>query len=351
MATSRLRLKDAINSRLPALIGACASDTAEVANWVNAAQQRLLYAHETSESGFWGAWAELAMNVDRNDPYITLPRGVARIINMDVCTNPVPVYNGFYEYLAFGAGHYPKANCQGDTCEPLQALSRGIVPTLRPITAGRSVRARLTSAADADNLRALITGLDTNNQKVTSLDGPLLVQGEFITFAAPFVTTVTPWNEIHGIQKDITTGPVGFYSVDLLTGDETLLVTMEPGETVAAYQRYYVGGLPLNCCTIPGDATTAQLTVMVKLDFVPAVVPTDYLLVQNIEAIIAECQAIRYSGMDSPGAILKAADRHREAIRYLNGELMHYVGEDSTAISFSPFGSARLSCQRIGALR
>jgi hypothetical protein len=126
---------------------------------------------------------------------------------------------------------------------------------------------------------------------------------------------------------------------------------MEPGETVASYQRYYVGGLPRNCCAVPAaDADTVQITAMVKLDFVPVVTPTDYLLVQNLEALIAECQAVRYSEMDSPAAMTKEAERHRAAIRLLNGELAHYAGKEQVAINFAPFGSAHLARQRIGTM-
>jgi len=147
----------------------------------------------------------------------------------------------------------------------------------------------------------------------------------------------------------VTIGPVSYYEVDPVTAEQSLLLTMEPSETVASYRRYYFSGVPNNCCsgTTEGDV---QVTAMVKLDLVPCKAQTDYLLVQNLEALIAECQSIRFSEMDSPGAMVKAEERHRAAIRLINGELAHFEGTHRPAIEFAPFGSAHLNRQRIGSL-
>ena len=89
---------------------------------------------------------------------------------------------------------------------------------------------------------------------------------------------------------------------------------------------------------------------MAKLDFIPVVVPTDYLTIQNVEAIIEECESVRYSTMDSEiGADLKKK-HHVEAIGLLNGQLKHMEGKSRPAISFFPFGSARLERQQIGTM-
>jgi hypothetical protein len=40
----------------------------------------------------------------------------------------------------------------------------------------------------------------------------------------------------------------------------------------------------------------------------------------------------------------------REAINLLNGELRHHLGKQRPAINFAPFGTAKLSYQRIGSL-
>lgn len=79
-------------------------------------------------------------------------------------------------------------------------------------------------------------------------------------------------------------------------------------------------------------------------------VTPDWLIIPNIEAIIQESQSMRYDGIDEGNAKQMAQYHHRNAIRLLNGQVMHDQGEDATTVTFAPFGSAKLSCVRVGTL-
>ncbi len=146
--------------------------------------------------------------------------------------------------------------------------------------------------------------------------------------------------------------------VDPSTGDQTLIHIMDPSETVAGYPRYFFDRLPFDCCTgfntgtcnSVTSAQNLQVKAIVKLDLVPALVDTDYLIIQNLEALISESQAVRYSEMDTPASKNFMAVHHRDAIRFLQGELVHFLGSHKPAINFSPFGTAKLSHQKIGSL-
>jgi hypothetical protein len=133
-------------------------------------------------------------------------------------------------------------------------------------------------------------------------------------------------------------------------GQSVLLLTMAPTEVVAGYRRYYFDSLPTNCCGGSGTDTTARVNAIAKLDLIPVASDTDYLLLQNKEAIISECQAARYAAIDTPTAKAMARERHKEAIGLLNGELSHFIGRDDPAVVFAPFGTARLQCAGIGSL-
>jgi hypothetical protein len=172
------------------------------------------------------------------------------------------------------------------------------------------------------------------------------VLGIFVVLGSPFVDSPMQITGLTGIQKDVTKAPVQFFEIDVTNGNQRLILTMEPTETVAAYRRYFVNGVPSVCC----NGTAPQVTALAKLELIPVVGDTDYLLIQNIEALIAECQSIRYSEMDSADAMQKSGERHLAAIRLLQGELVHYEGKDRPAISFKPFGSARLEHRRVGTL-
>lgn len=345
----RVRLYDCRNSRLPSSVGLCQADVPGISRFVNAAQQRLLYCKEAGNDGWHGTFAEVVFEVDPDDPYITLPREMARIVAHVICDRWVPLDNIYYSYLTFGNGRLPKqfVNCERSLTQ--HTFARNNVVTFVNIDPPVKIRIRITEESDIGK-RALIQGLDNNDVRIYSQDGTNRVDGIFMAFDNPFVTTTIQWNQITGIQKDVTDGEVKFYQVDPDTGDETLILTMEPGEQTASYRRYYLDNLPNSCCPPPSATGTVQVTAIVKLELIPVVYDTDYLLIGNLEAITEESQAVRYSEMDRPDSKQMVDYHHRNAVRFLNGELSHYVGQEQPAVGFKPFGSASLRCARVGSL-
>lgn len=353
----RLRLYDIRLSRLPDRLGLCTADIPQLCTFINSAQERLITCRESGDEGWWGSWAEIAFNVSRATPYITMPREVARMEMVAVCRTPVPVNNQFFEYLQFGAGRQPRLwghGC-GFWANDVQVYSRNNVVTFQDLdttTSPQIIRVYSSDALDSDGThRVLIQGADANGTVVTSQDGLNRVQGIFVTIDSPFVDTPFAFSSITGIQKDVTFGQVQFFQVDPTTGAQVALHTMEPSEQTALYRRYYLGDLPCNCCHNPNILPhQVQVTALVKLELIPVTTDTDYCLIQSKEAIINECMAIRHESMDNTNSMMMADREHRQAIRLLNGQLSHYLGKDTVAVSFHPFGSARLEHQRIGLL-
>lgn len=349
----RLRLYDVRHSRFPGVLGLCTDDVQGIAERVNTAQQRLLYAKEAGDAGWWGTWAEMAFNVSRSSPYLTLPREVARLEMVDVCKHPVPIHNQFYEYLSFGNGRMPQS-ANWRHCRDLlpNTYTRNNVATFKDLASAPQLISVYATDSRDNIKRILISGLDPDGLEVYTDDFTNRVSGEFLTLKSPVdgpAMTVTLFSAITGIQKDATYGAVRIYQHDPNTGEEVLLLTMHPDEETAHYRRYYFHNLPNDCCDSLTDTT--QVTALVKLEPIPVRVDTDYLLIQNLEALIEEAQSLRYSEMDSESAKMMAAERHRQAIGLLQGELNHYLGKGSLAIQFAPFGSARLAKQRIGMMR
>lgn len=351
----RLRLYDMRNGELPKTIGLCASDIRSVAQAVNTAQRRLLYAREASDEGWWGTWAEIVFNVSRATPYITLPREVARLSAVLACDRPINVENQWYEYLNFGNGRLPKQFEKCDANFITQCLTRNNAVTFTDLVGPAYVQMFVSEASDVGK-RVLIQGLDQNSTPIISWDGVNRVQGQFVRLEQPFAVTPMLLNQLTGIQKDITDGPIQFFQLNPTTGVSSLILTMQPSEQTALYRRYFFADLPCGCCPVPavlpGTNTCAnvQVTAIAKLELIPVIVDTDYCLIQNEEAIIEEAQSKRYSIIDTPTAKQMAQEKHAQAIRLLNGELNHYLGMNSPAVNVAPFGSARLERQRIGTM-
>ncbi len=290
----------------------------------------------------------MAFEVSTSDPYITTPREVARLIQtLTVCGRPVPIQGEFWEFLEFGNGSLP-SSCNWNGCNTLQAYARNNAISFRDlIPPNKKIRVRRTDAADAVK-RVLIQGLDANGERIYSLDGSQQVEGIYIELGAAFSDTPMEISAWTGVQKDQTFGNVKFYSVDTVTAEEVLLLTMSPSEEVGSYRRYYLSPLPAHCCD--PSVATVQVEAIAALQHIDVMVDTDYTLISNLEALIAESECIRLSAMDAPSAKQMAQERHMQAIRLLNGELIQANGKNRPAISFKPFGSASLARQRIGTL-
>jgi hypothetical protein len=350
-----LRLKDVRQSRIPETVGCCQSDNGKLIEYVNEAQQRLLF--KGGEVGWWGSWMKVVFNVDSQlDPFITLPRSIARLINMDVCRRPVRIQNEFYEFLEAGVGLQPLTNCGGSTvaqhgCNLLETYDRGLFPTFSDLVPpNKRLRFYITDQADVGR-RVLVQGTDQNGTTIYSLDGTNEVTGIFVGLTTPFADTPFDITTLTGLQKDFTVGQVKVFEVDMATGTQRLILTMEPTEEVAAYRRYFLNGLPRNCCDPNNPAvTTVQVTAMAKLAFIPVQVDTDYLIIQNLPALKEGCQSVRFGEMDDSLSAGQTGVHMTRALNLLNGELRHHLGKEMPAINFAPFGTAKLSLQRIGSL-
>jgi len=310
---------------------------------VNAVQQRLILAREAGDSGWFGAWAKMAFTVDANGILVT-PRYVARLEQIAVCNRAIKVQNAFFEFLDYGIGLQPQP-----VCNYLQAYERDSVPTFSDLVPpNKKVRVYVTDATDVGK-RVLIQGTDQNGNTIYSLDSLVQITGTFVALDAPFADTDMVINSISGIQKDVTNGTVNFFEVDTVAGVERLILSMEPGEKVASYRKYLINGIP-NQCGCNGCGNPFLVSAMVKLEFIPVAVDTDWLAIPNLEAITEEAQSMRYSTMDSPSGAQLAVKHHTDAIRLLQGQLVHYLGKNRPAISFYPFGSAKLERQQIGSM-
>lgn len=326
-------------SRAPEALGRCSTDYPYLLDKCNEAQERLWQTNKNQ--GFWNSEVPMVFTVTNG--YITTPSSVARITNMSVCGMPVQIRNQYWEYLISGVGNQPPNTCQVNCGGPIDAIDRGVVPTLVDIApTGCTVRVYMTDARDAGK-RVLIQGLDQNGLEFRCQDGFTWTLGQYMVLANPFAQLAFNVSKITQILKDTTYGDVPVYQVDIATGAETLLTRLGPFETAPSYRRYYVNNLPANCCN---STPLTQVQGIAKLEFVPCQNDTDLLMIQNISALIAECQSIRYGDMETPESERLAVIKHREAIRLLNNELDHRTDRNKPAVGVNL--NEKRSLQRAG---
>lgn len=346
----KLTLANVRSSRFAEAIGACYTDLPRIAAAVNEAVQRLIMDPRQPDTGWFGTWVPMVFNVTRSNPYITAPRGVARLMLMDVCKTPIKLQNQFYEYLWSGVGILPKS-CPSIPSIDTQGLQRGYYPTLVdvPSTGLSYIRAYPTDPLDVGK-RILVQAYDNNGMKIYGLDGLQQIEGFYLTLDYPFVDSlelIGPLG-IYGIQKDYTNGDVPLFAVDESTGIQTALARYEPGETAPMYPRYYLDSLPQYCCT---NSSTLQVNAMAKRDYYPVAVDSDWILIGNLPALIAEGQSIYHDNIQDESSAKLSLKKHNDAVLLLQGELDHYLGKETPAVNVSLFGTAKPRYQAIGLMR
>lgn len=313
-------------------------------------------APEAGDESWYGTWAEVVLNVSRAGPYVTLPREIARLEGVTVCDKVIPVFNQFVEYMTFGNGRMQRRR-NSDSYQTRAAYTRNNEPLFTDVHNGPQLISLFASdAADVTgNKRVLVQGFDQNNQPVYTNDGGNTIVGEFVVLKAPFATTQNQFVRITGIQKDVTSGSVQIFQMSPADGTLVLLSTLEPGEQTTSYRRYFFDSLP--CVGLPPNGPVPdsrclapQVTAIAKLELIPVVNDTDWLLFQNLEAIIEECASVRFSEMDNTSAQQQAEIHHKRAVRLLNGELGHYLGINTPGVQVNVFGSAKLERQAIGTM-
>lgn len=322
-------------------LGLCAGDLPRLASYINEATQQLISV--ASETGWHGGWAKLRLAVACGNPYITLPAEYARLVNITLCRWPMPIFNEWYEVLEAGIGLQDP--CTGKYGCGIQAtFERAAVPTAVDLTASNQyLRVYITDTRDVNKRILILNAIDNNGVGIYSTDVQNQINGFPMVFSQPFTTSASIVTGFSAIVKDETYGDVILKQVDATTGVEVQLARYTPKQTNPVFGRYYLQGF----CAASESARS--VTAMAKYEYQPVSEPADLLLISNLPALKAECEAIRFSEMDNPNAQAMALLKHRQAVKMLSQELAHYHG-DQPSVNLAMFGTARLENQRIGSL-
>lgn len=343
----RTTLLDAKNSEIPEAVGYAACD-ARFLRLLNSAQQRL------GDMGkWWGTYATLRTCVTAG--CITWPRSVKTVLGMNVCGYGVPIRNSWYEYQLYRAA--PRTGECG--CDATELLDRGIVAQHTDFTGLSKVRIYPTTATDAGK-RVLLQGKDANGATIRTLDGSVWVDGEYVTIASPFVESVSQFAApgLTGVQKPYTNGTLTVTAVNVATTVQTQVAIWEPSETAPAYRRTFLNQLPRMCrdyesqsgctsgCRDTGNGCVAAATActnivvdsIVRREYVPAVVDSDWLFISNLAGLKHMMRAIRKHDQNE---YQQAEVETQLALRALRNEVEAYSPSTQTQVNVASFGTAK----------
>lgn len=334
-------LQDALNSEIPLQLGFLPTDP-RVVGYVNRAVQRLMV-----KGRWWGIFKRTI--ICAADGCIVWPREFANIETFQICSTNVPIRNLWFE---FQDNVIPPTLTDGPGFD-WKSLDRGVVPVGVQPPVPSQVRFYATNVSDA-GVRILVQGLDQNGVIIRNLDPVTgsMVNGEYLTLVAPPlpVTSVSRFSQITAVQKGLTADRVLFVAVDPVTFAETTMATYQYDDIYPQFRRTFLTAFPrtqLTCpqitddCPTPSTCTGANVysvKAIVKLNFLPARVPTDWLLLENLPAISLMAQAVfkEDRGFDAAALTLEG-----KAVRELRNELKAMTGDVQT-VNVQSQGSASL---------
>lgn len=247
----RTTFADIRQSMLPQALGLCNTDAPQIAAYVNEAIWRLIMAG--GETGFWGGWQKAVFAVNRAHPYITCPRGIARIINMAPCRQGIRIQNQFYELLEAGIGLQDFKH-KKDWCGALEGYDRGTFVTMRDLDRENQLLVVVvTDPRDVGFQMFFGECEDQNGNPIYTTVGNTNYDGFFMTGAQPFSISPMIVTKFSKLTKSVTFGDVLLYQQDSTTGVQVLLSRYAAMEQNPSYRRYYINDLPCHCgsCEVP----------------------------------------------------------------------------------------------------
>jgi hypothetical protein len=284
---------------------------------------------------------------------------------MNVCGYNIPIQNQWYEFQTDERA--PRTGCGREGCEQEQLLDRGMVTQFRDSVGNCYIRVQPQLSADAGK-RVLLQGLDPNGNPIRTLDAVTgeYVWGEYVTLPNPAVTayvqTVNLFKQpgLTGAQKPLTQGSLTILAYNPTTPLLTQVAVWGPSEQNPEYRRTYLIGMPEVCggtsgcnaeaqndcidhgdgCVPPDEAcTNTVVEAIVRLDFIPAVVDSDWLFIGNLQAIKHMMKAIQ---KEDRNQYTEAEREIQLALRSLRNELEAYSPNERTVVNVQPFGSAKI---------
>jgi len=271
---------------------------------------------------------------------VVWPRYVKSVRKMNFCREARVIKNVWYDFLPqLGAPQH----CDwfgwigGNWMRRHVAVDQGKVSVFQDVQGdGRTIRAYLSTPLDA-NKTIKIFGEDNNGQMLMTQGVGSWTPG--ITLTLPSSSSGLPYAEstmnvrrIDRVIKDVTEGPVRLYAFNAALNILEDIAIYEPSETNPSYERMRVHTPHSGSCCSGNQSVVA----LIKLAFVPVVLDSDLVFIDNIDAIKLMIMSIK-SEEASDWASKK--DCEVECFRELNYDIWDEQRDDQIPVAHGPFGS------------
>jgi hypothetical protein len=280
---------------------------------------------------------------------VVWPRYVDTVRRINVCKHPIEVKNLWWKFMLNARNHY----IQSDDCSNqfpqfcgAQCRMTGESATVMyqdiPAADTYQVRAYIDAFADVGKTLTLF-GTDTNGQSLKTFNNDGTVSdGITLTFASPFVATAINIRNVTRVRKDLTQGLVRLFAWDTVNLVLIDLAVYEASETNPEYVRYSldIPGCPIDGTPgVVGSCPTARgVLAAVKLRFIPPVVGSDIIPIDNLDALKDIYQSLKFK---EAGDLQNANAYEASAVRELNQQLRDKFPDNQLPVDFGETGGLR----------
>lgn len=306
MSAYQYQLSDAQNDIGIRNICSVCSDTVQFSDLVNRVTRRLI------KRGDWFGTSQLA-RFCVYDCHFTTPRYVGAIRGVRACTNTNGNNSTRDNWFSIIGATRENFGC----CGGMTISDEGTSPISNQLTdnTGWLLRYHVVKTTD---LGKTITfyGKQYGAQPLQTFTDGAWVAGISLTSQNPFAQTTILVTDISSVVREATEGMSYLLAYNSTSGVLRNLATYQPNETNPQYRKYRVNNIgALPCHTDSNGIKYRTLECLVKLEFIPVEVATDFLLIDDFDALALGIQAIK---REEAGDDQGAENKWMAAIREMN---------------------------------
>ncbi len=295
-----------------------ASTDSRVLDYTGDACERLLYS---------GKWVDTMVRyaVCVNEACLTWPRDVETIEAAAICSCPINIRNGWYEFLDGGPGI---------VTEDSGWIGRNLVDrenavAFDDVTGTGKKLAVYADGSEAAGSQILLRYYNSTGNKVYTGGGSGREEGEYITIPAAgaynySTIEVLPYG-LYGVIKPVTNRVIRLYEYNVALAVYKPLAYYEPDETVPVYRRSIIPAMMTGGCGSNGEGCdTSPVVIRGKLRYIAPVNDNSILQIPHATAIRLACQALK---KEEDNLISEAEIYWQKAYEVLNMQLHHWQGD------------------------
>jgi hypothetical protein len=335
LSPSSLTLGALKNSSVINIAGVCANGSQFVQN-VNEAVQRLMT---------YGSWHATLVKgrLCVYENCLAWPRWVGTVLATNINGQNRRIQNNWYEFMPVSSGEccYGDSYAVGNWRSNTTVIDEGITPVFQNVPCGTPCQIVTHTRLRADFGKTVTYYGTYQGQPVQTKNAIGQWQdGVTISLGSPDVVTIPLFDELTRVSKQETVGMIDVYAQPAFPAGLLEIAHYEPSETEPRYRFSKVHGMYSR-----GNSRPTQIEFLAKLQFVPVVLDSDMLQIDNLEAIKLMIQAERLS---ETGDTDEATKLQVLAIKELNRQLAEKLPLRQIPLIVDSFGTAKPSLAGIG---